>query len=315
MESINVLFVDDDKDDFFIVNKYLSKIDRVNFILDRAESYEIALVKILENKHDVYLIDYCLGIKNGLDLLEEVMQNGCEKPIIFITGQKNNNIDIKAMELGATDYLIKDKIDPQIIERSIRYSIERKKLEKKIRQERSEKDMIVDITVAGMCLTNALTDDFIEVNTSFLKMFDMERDEVLSSKFHDVLNIKKYSQSLYSNDFDGNHVCIPENCPCVNGPIECRVFASNGVSKDCLLSCKSIEQINGSKKRLRVVTMIDTTRQKDVERKLIETTIDLQEKIKEFGIKNENPKAIISLINTEVDKINNIEEIAEKWGS
>lgn len=313
VNEIKALFVDDDGEDFMIVSKYLSKIDRVNFQLERSNCYEDALKTILENRHDVYLIDYGLGMKNGIDLLREVMDIGCDKPIIFLTGQKNSNIDMKAMELGATDYLIKDQIDPQMLKRSIMYSIERKRLERKFRQEKSEKDMIIDITVAGMCLVNALTDEFIEVNSAFLNMFEFKREEVLSRKFHDTITIKKYCQILYDNGFDGEHVCNPSECPCIMEPLECRVFASNGSIKDCLLSCKSIEKTNGERRVLRVITMVDTTKQKEAERKLIETTIDLQGKIKEFGIKNRNSEVILSLIDTQVNQLSNIEEMAERW--
>ena len=50
---IKVLFVDDDGEDFLIVNKYLSKVERVDFQLERSDCYEDALKIILENRHDV----------------------------------------------------------------------------------------------------------------------------------------------------------------------------------------------------------------------------------------------------------------------
>ena len=306
---IKVLFIDDDHDDFVIVEKYLSKIQRVDFNIERASSYEEALEKMNNGNYDVYLLDYALGVKTGLDFLEEAIKLGCEKPIIFLTGQKNANIDMKAMKLGATDYLIKDQIDPQILERAIRYSIERKRLERKIKQEKEMKEMIVDITVAAICIVDAKTDDIIDVNNAFLSMFKIKKDDVMFEKFHKILEVKKYKSDLYSNEFEGSHVCQPDKCPCIKIPIDCRVFIDDHYV-DCLLSCNSIKFVNGKERLVRIVTMTDTTRQKFAEKKLIETTIDLQDRIKEFGISTENPKAILSLLDIELDKFNRIEEIA-----
>lgn len=311
-KCIKVLFVDDDEEDFYIVNKYLSKIKRTTFKTDRADCYKTALEAILKDEHDVYLIDYKLGIETGIDLLREVMSFGCDKPIIFLTGQKNKDIDIQAMNLGATDYLIKDQIDPQILERSIRYSIERKKLEKKIKQEKALKEMIIDITVAAICIVDVDSDEIIDVNKSLLHVFDINKEDLISKKFHETFIIRKYRDELYNNGFEKTHACIIERCPCIHSPIDCNVSVKNK-TKDCLLSCKSIEFNNGEKKLLRIVTLIDTTRQKMAEKKLLETTIELQDRIKEFGIEKKDPMVILSLIGNEIDKIENIEEMSERW--
>ena len=313
-DIIKVLFIDDDYDDFIIVEKYLSKIQRVTFDVERASSYEEALEKMKSGDYDVYLLDYCLEAKTGLEFLEESMSLGCDKPIIFLTGQKNANIDIKALELGATDYLVKDQIDPQILERTIRYSIERKRLEKKINQEKKLKEMIIDITVAGICVVDANSDEIIDVNKSFLSMFGLKKQYFISKKFHDIIKISIYKSNLYSNDFEGTHVCKPDKCPCVSKPIDCRVFVGDDIYIDCMLSCRSMEVINGKNRLIRIVTMIDTTRHKFVEKKLIETTNELQSKIEEFGLETKSPKAILSLIDCEINKFKRIEEIAEWVG-
>jgi len=313
-KEIKVLFVDDDDDDFFLVKKNLSKIERVDFILERSKTYADAKKKILKNAHDVYLIDYGLGMKNGLDLLKEMPEICLEKPVIFLTGQKNNNIDIQAMELGATDYIIKGNNDPLLLERSIRYAIERKKLERKIRNEKAIKDLLVDSTAAGICMTEAFTDNILVVNKSFLKMYGLNEEGIIGEKFKELFRIRKYSDLLYNVDFAEDHLCDPTKCQCLKGPIECRViYRDSGAYKDCLLSCNSTILKNGKDRMLRIITMIDSTKQKEAERKLVEITDDLQEKIKEFGIETENPKAILSLIDVEVKKMNNIEELTEEW--
>jgi FixJ family two-component response regulator len=314
IEKIKVLFIDDDIEDFVIVSKLLSKSKRIEFSIEQCEKYDDAIEKIKENKHDVYLVDYILGIKNGVDLLKEVNEFCVKKPFIILTGQKNNNIDMLAMENGAIDYLVKDQIDANMIERSIKYSIERKKLEKNLRNEKIIKEMIIEKTIIGLCLVDALSDSIIDVNPSFLKMFNLDKQFVINSKFHNLLDINQYEGNLYENKFNKKHICRIKSCPCLKAPIECRIISkNNGVFKDCLMSCASVKLNNGDNRILRFVSIMDITKQKYSEKKLIETTKELQGKIKDFGIKNEDPKVILGLIDTEVNKLKNIEELALKW--
>jgi len=55
-------------------------------------------------------------------------------PIILLTGQSDHEVDIEAMQAGAADYLVKGQIDPTLLERSIRYSIERKQTEADLKE-------------------------------------------------------------------------------------------------------------------------------------------------------------------------------------
>ena len=69
------------------------------------------------------LLDYNLGARTGLDLLREVLARGCRTPIIMLTGNDDHEVDVKAMEAGAADYLVKGQFGGPHLERSIRYAI------------------------------------------------------------------------------------------------------------------------------------------------------------------------------------------------
>src|SRR5689334_10452753 len=119
---INILLVDDDQDSFILTRHQLSKIPGGNFHMDWASSFEDGLEQIQKASHDVYLLDYRLGAKTGLDLLQEALTRGCKAPIIILTSE-NPQVDAEAMRLGAADFLSKDKLDSALLERSIRYSV------------------------------------------------------------------------------------------------------------------------------------------------------------------------------------------------
>ena len=141
---VRVLLVDDDEDDYILTAEWLSEIQRAKFTLDWVATYDAAIDAIAKKEHDVYLLDYRLGEHNGLELLQEAIALGCQAPIILLTGQGDHEIDLIAMKAGAADYLDKSKLGAQLLERSIRYAIERKQSEHKIREQAALLDIATD---------------------------------------------------------------------------------------------------------------------------------------------------------------------------
>ena len=123
---MKVLLVDDDEDDYILTRDLFGDIEGAKFELDWAATYDTGLRAICQREHDVYFVDYRLGGRSGLDLIQEVIGIGCEAPLILLTGQGDHEVDMDAMKAGAADYLVKGRIDAELLERSIRYSLERK---------------------------------------------------------------------------------------------------------------------------------------------------------------------------------------------
>lgn len=132
-----ILLVEDDEDDYVMTRDLLSEMEGVgNFALDWVTTYDSALEAMRDNRHDVYLVDYRLGERNGMDLLREAIQCGCRAPIILLTGQGDREVDIEAMKAGASDYLEKGETGPRLLERSIRYAVERYRLQEELKESR-----------------------------------------------------------------------------------------------------------------------------------------------------------------------------------
>jgi diguanylate cyclase (GGDEF)-like protein/PAS domain S-box-containing protein len=121
---IRVLLIEDDEDDFVLTRDLLADSRRTRFALDWVSQYEEGLAAIRRDGHEVILVDYRLGTRDGLELLREAKDEGVARPIILLTGQGDGDVDIAALKAGAADYLVKGQIDAQILERSIRYSLE-----------------------------------------------------------------------------------------------------------------------------------------------------------------------------------------------
>lgn len=143
-KEIKILMVDDDEEDFIIVRDVVGEIKHYKYTIEHAASFEEGIKAINEGKHDICLVDYHLGAKTGLELIEKLIDNGCKQPLILLTGQNNIEVDMKAMNAGASDYLVKGSITSQTLESSIRYSIAHAEHLKNIKNLNSELEKRVE---------------------------------------------------------------------------------------------------------------------------------------------------------------------------
>lgn len=120
---VRVLLIEDDEDDYVLTRTLVSSQENSNIRLDWVDNYADAVAAIQQNNYDVYLVDYRLGENTGIDLIQEAFRIGQRAPMILLTGQDDLTIDQSALELGAADYLVKGRIDAQILGRSIRYAL------------------------------------------------------------------------------------------------------------------------------------------------------------------------------------------------
>jgi signal transduction histidine kinase/DNA-binding response OmpR family regulator len=130
-----VLLVDDDEDDYLIARDLFAEIrGPQQYELEWISQYDAARDAILAQQHDIYLIDYRLGPATGFDLLEEARRHGNHAPMIMLTGLGEHELDVQAMRAGAADFLVKNQINATLLERSLRYALERKHAEDKIQR-------------------------------------------------------------------------------------------------------------------------------------------------------------------------------------
>ncbi len=120
-----LLLVEDDEEDCFLTRKLLRENGRTEFDVTWVRSYDAALQE-LGTPYDVVLVDHRLGADTGVSLIEQASAQGFQGPMILLTGRGDHEVDVQAMKAGAADYLVKDQLTPQLIERVIRYAIARK---------------------------------------------------------------------------------------------------------------------------------------------------------------------------------------------
>lgn len=127
LDHIKLLLIEDDEDDYIITQGLLGDLKGRVFTLDWEKDFDAGLAAMKLNKHDVCLVDYRLGAHDGVELTARAIAEGCQSPIILLTGMGEHEVDVAAMKAGAADYLVKNRLNPNQLERSIRYAIERKR--------------------------------------------------------------------------------------------------------------------------------------------------------------------------------------------
>jgi diguanylate cyclase (GGDEF)-like protein/PAS domain S-box-containing protein len=143
-EPVRLLLVDDDEGDYLITRELLGAAGQLTITVDWAKTYERALEVILEQSHDVYLIDYRLGRHTGLELIREAFAARPVAPVIMLTGHPSGSVNLEAAALGATDFLTKQGLSADELERAIRHAISQHRAERHALAARASDDGIWD---------------------------------------------------------------------------------------------------------------------------------------------------------------------------
>jgi signal transduction histidine kinase len=126
---IHALLIEDERDDYILTRHLLSDSTTTEVDLAWAPTYDEGYRLMQQARHDIYLLDYNLGTNTGLELLRAAPEGGWQAPVVMLTGQGDLRVDYEAMKAGAVDYLDKRELTPIVLERTIRYAVERKQAE------------------------------------------------------------------------------------------------------------------------------------------------------------------------------------------
>ncbi|MDP1602196.1 MAG: GGDEF domain-containing response regulator [Legionella sp.] len=129
---INVLLINSNKKEQGLLRDLLSFAKYVNHQLNCLSDAKNGVHEILCGEYDICLIDYHLGNDEGLNLIHTIRDNGVVTPLVLLMNEENTEIETKALKAGAVDYLHKKEINSQLLERVIRYAIERKQNEDEV---------------------------------------------------------------------------------------------------------------------------------------------------------------------------------------
>ncbi len=186
-ETVRVLLVDDDEDDYFISKELLSEIEGAKFDVTWAASPDAALdLMRADAPFEVCLLDYRLGRMSGLDVLTKANDAGFRAPVILLTGQEDREVDRAAMAAGASDYLVKSRLSAAALERAIRYSRAQKDAEEALREQGEFTSAVID-TAGALIIVLDREGRIQRFNAACERATGYDASEVLGRPFWDFL--------------------------------------------------------------------------------------------------------------------------------
>ena len=137
-EYIEVLIVDDNANDRQNLEDMITSEKEIVFQISNADRLAACFKQIKTGGIDLVLLDLFLPESKGLETLRRVRKKAPELPIIVLTRLDDKTTGIEAVREGAQDYLIKGDYDSKLLHHSIRYAIERKRVDIKLQNYAAE---------------------------------------------------------------------------------------------------------------------------------------------------------------------------------
>lgn len=182
---IRILLIEDNPDDVFFLRMVLRKIDGTSFQLEPAETLAKGLKRLESGDIDIVLLDLTLPDSMGLDTFQMVKTQCGGTPVIVLSGIDDETIAVNAVHSGAEDYLVKGRVDSQLITRAIIYAIERTEARKAILKAEEKYRGIFENSISGIFQTTP-EGRYLSVNPALTRIYGYNSPEELISGMTDI---------------------------------------------------------------------------------------------------------------------------------
>ncbi len=187
LERLNILVIEDNPGDFLLIEEYLE--EELNAVsVTQAPSFKNAKENLnSSSKFDAVLLDLSLPDATDMDeLVGSILNLAGNIPVIVLTGYSDNNFGIKNLSRGVSDYLLKDELNAGILSRSVRYSIERKKVQIQLEHSEEKYRSLFDASPLPMWVLDRDNLRFLSVNKAAVDLYGYSREEFLSMSVKDL---------------------------------------------------------------------------------------------------------------------------------
>lgn len=184
--TLRVLLIEDNEDDYIITKDLLAEVSPVATRLIWRDCLEDGLTTLHENAVDVALVGFRLGPDSGLDLIQRARAEGITTPFILLTGQRDDELDACAVELGAADYLVKGRVEGCTLLRSIRYAIDRAAGIEKLAISEAQYRLLFENNPTPMCLAKQESSRINAMNAAARTLYGFSEKEITRMTMADL---------------------------------------------------------------------------------------------------------------------------------
>ena len=184
--GLTILIVEDNVGDFTLIEDYFLEV-MPDAVLRHAKSYKNAQEFLIAPSHiDCILLDLTLPDLSGSELVTHMTQLAHNIPIIVLTGYSNQEFGLQTLSQGISDYLLKDELNALQLQKSIRYSIERKKISDQLSATEDKYRNIFNFSPAPTWIVDLESYKFLDVNQAAIRHYGYTREEFLSMTLRDI---------------------------------------------------------------------------------------------------------------------------------
>ena len=181
-KTIRILLIEDEEEAYRITQGMLDQLDQPETTLDWVTTFEQGKAALDADTHDLYLLDYILDGRTALELLRELDSEKRRSPVIMLTGKGDFTVDVEAMQLGVADYLDKASVNPELLERTIRYALDRQKSQQALEESEERHRSMFDHLPIGLfrCTPEG---GFIDANPTLVRLLGYPDQETLEGNY------------------------------------------------------------------------------------------------------------------------------------
>ncbi len=177
--TIAVLLVEDNPGDVGLMRAMFSGTHSARFEIEVAERLRDAVGLLKDYRPDVILLDLGLPDSFGLGTLEQMLAHISNVPVIVLTGTSDEELGVLAVSLGAQDYLIKGEVDTYVLERSLRYAIQRMKTLEELRESNERYVSLFKENHAVMFLVDPQSHRVVDVNQAAIDYYGYPMEDFI----------------------------------------------------------------------------------------------------------------------------------------
>ncbi|HSF06203.1 MAG TPA: GAF domain-containing protein, partial [Methylomirabilota bacterium] len=124
-ERPTVLVVDANPDE---VAPVLAALNRAGFEAVASDRLAVAVSRLAERPFDAVLLDLALPDSDGFETFARIQAAAGDAAVLILTDHDDDHLVLEALRAGAQDYVVRDRPDPDLVARRLRYAIERHRL-------------------------------------------------------------------------------------------------------------------------------------------------------------------------------------------
>ena len=188
MTRIKIFVIEDNPGDLVLIREMI-KDSGLEFELENSETLKEGLETFKKLDYDILLLDLGLPDSDGIETFLKAHSELTNKPIIILTGFSDEEQATNAVSRGAQDYLIKGQVDPNLLSKSIRYALERKKSELKILKEEEKSRTYFD-SAGVMRAVVGIDKKIKEINSKGCEILGYSKEELMGKNWFEYLSPK-----------------------------------------------------------------------------------------------------------------------------